>query len=113
MARDFMKGDIPALVLAVLEEQPCHGYAIARYIERRSRQAFLMKEGTLYPTLRTLEQDGLLTADWEVQSSGPARKVYHITEEGRKELAKRRKEWDEYVQTMQAILGGKPHVQPA
>jgi len=113
MGRDLMKGDMPALVLAVLAEGPSHGYAIARNIEAQSRQAFQMKEGTLYPTLRNLEQDGLLTADWEVQPSGPARKVYRITDKGLGELTKRRAEWEEYAQTMQVILGGKPHAQPA
>ncbi len=113
MGRDLMKGDMPALVLAVLAEEPSHGYAIARNIERQSRQAFQMNEGTLYPTLRTLEQDGLVKGDWEVQPSGPARKVYSITERGRGELTKRRTEWEEYAQTMQVILGGKSHAQPA
>jgi PadR family transcriptional regulator PadR len=108
-----MKGDMSALVLAVLAEQSSHGYAIARNIEQRSQQAFQMREGTLYPTLRCLEQDGLITGEWVVQPAGAARKVYRITEKGRSELMKRRNEWQDYVQTMQAILGGKSHAQPA
>ena len=113
MSRDLMKDDMPALVLAELARQPSHGYAIARSIEQQSQQAFHMKEGTLYPTLRSMEQDGLITGEWEVQPSGPARKVYRITEKGLKELSKRRKDWEEYVRNMQAILGGDAHAQPA
>jgi PadR family transcriptional regulator PadR len=113
MARDIMKGDMPALILAVLAEEPSHGYAIARNIERQSQDSFQMNEGTLYPALRILEQDGLIKGDWELQPSGPARKVYSITERGRGELTRRRTEWEAYAQTMQIILGGKGHAQPA
>ena len=113
MPRDLSKGDIPALVLAVLAETPSHGYAIARNIELRSGKTFLMKEGTLYPSLRTLETEGLVTGEWEVQPSGPARKVYRITENGRTELVRRQSEWNQFAATMQAILGGKTDAQPA
>ena len=113
MGRDISKGDLPTLILAVIAEEPSHGYAIARSIELRSKKAFLMKEGTLYPMLRTLEQEGCVVAVWEVQPSGPARKVYRITDHGRSELAKRQTEWEEYAQSMRAILGGRSDAQTA
>src|SRR5260221_248085 len=113
MARDIVKGDVPILVLAALAESPGHGYAIARRVEQRSGQALHLKEGTLYPALRVLEQENLIVGAWEVQPSGPARKVYQITTQGRAELAKRRQEWEQYVRLMQNLMGGTSDVQPA
>jgi PadR family transcriptional regulator PadR len=104
--KDLVKGDIPTLILAVLSEGPQHGYAIGRRIEEQSQQKLRMREGALYPALRVLEEDGFVTGEWEVQPSGPARKVYRITAEGHAELAKRAREWADYVRTMQRIMGG-------
>lgn len=113
MARDVTKGDIPVLILSVLAESSCHGYAIARRIEQQSANVLSMKEGTLYPALRILEQDEMITGAWEVQPSGPARKVYHITAKGQAELTKRRQEWEQYVTTMNAIMGRTRDAQSA
>ena len=106
MSRDMNKGDIPVLVLAVLAQAPAHGYAIARDIERQSGQRFKLREGSLYPALRVLEQDGLIKGGWEVQPSGPARKVYSLTKKGRAELAKRTQAWQRYAETVNRIIGG-------
>src|SRR5215216_5341696 len=98
MGRSVNKGDVPILVMAVLAEAPCHGYAIAREIERRSGQGLGIKEGTLYPALRVLEQEGLVEGQWETPESGPARKVYSLTAAGRGELAQRARSWRHYIQ---------------
>jgi PadR family transcriptional regulator PadR len=103
----------PTLILAVLADGPRHGYAIAREIERRSADALSPGEGILYPALRTLENEGLLVGEWQVQPSGPARKVYTLTDEGRKELSKRTQAWETHVRAIGAVLGRKPHGQPA
>ena len=113
MARDVTKGDIPVLVLAVLSEGPSHGYAIARRIEQQSANALSMKEGTLYPALRVLEQDEMIAGAWEVQPSGPARKVYRITAKGQADLTKRRQEWEQYVTMMNTIMGRTRDAQSA
>ena len=104
--RDLPKGDIPLLVLATLADGARHGYAIARAVEALSRDAITLREGTLYPALRLLESDGMITGDWEIQERGPARKVYSLTEKGRTELARRTRDWQEYSAFMTAILGG-------
>ena len=102
----IQKGSIPTLILAVLSDAPRHGYAIAREIERRSRNALKAGEGSLYPALRTLENDGLVAGTWEIQLSGPARKVYSLTDDGRAELAKRAKSWKEYASAVGLVLEG-------
>lgn len=106
MGRELPKGDIPLLVLSVLTDAPRHGYAIAREIERRSGQSLTLREGALYPALRVLEQDGLVQSNWEVPVSGPARKVYALTEAGKTELSRRAEAWQRYARTMETIIAG-------
>ncbi len=113
MGRDLSKGDLPILILAVLAEGPCHGYALAREIERRSERSFTMREGSLYPALRVLEQDGFIDGGWDVTTGGNARKVYTLTHTGRDELTKRQHEWKKYVETFASILGGNKNAKNA
>lgn len=112
MNRDLPKNDIPLLVLAVLADGARHGYAIAREIERRSENALTLREGSLYPALRVLEQDGYIAGDWEIPASGPAKKVYSLTDAGRAELAERARTWERYANTVGAILNRTPQGQP-
>ena len=115
MARDLPRGDIPTLILATLSEGPRHGYAIAREVERISKDALTLREGSLYPALRVLEQDELVESEWIAPpGGGPSRRVYSITESGRKELAKREQDWRSYASFMNTIFGGaKPGEQQA
>ena len=107
MARELFKGDLPVLILAVLGESSCHGYAIAREIERRSGQTFGVKEGALYPALRVLEQGGLIAGEWDESGKTPARKIYRLTPAGRAELERGVQAWRRYAQAFQSVLGGE------
>jgi PadR family transcriptional regulator PadR len=111
---ELLRGNTPTLILAVVTDGPRHGYAIAREIERRSSDALSLGEGSLYPALRTLEADGLVSSQWEPQESGPARRVYSLTDAGRAELARRTRSWRDFVQAIDGVLGGHPDgAQPA
>jgi PadR family transcriptional regulator PadR len=115
--QELKKGSTPILILAVLAEGPRHGYAIAREIERRSREALSVGEGALYPALRALEREGMVSSAWETQPSGPARRIYTLTDAGQAKLASSLKSWTRFSQAVNAVLGdslrGNPHVQPA
>jgi PadR family transcriptional regulator PadR len=115
MSRDLPKGDIPTLILATLADGSLHGYAIAREVERASKDALKMREGSLYPALRILEQDGMVTSEWVPAPGGGApRRVYSLTDEGRGELEKRSRDWQQYASFMNAILGkADPNAEPA
>ncbi|HEX5323386.1 MAG TPA: helix-turn-helix transcriptional regulator [Capsulimonadaceae bacterium] len=113
MKRDLPNKDLPAIILAILADEPAHGYAIARRVEEISENLLRMREGSLYPALRILEQDRLITAQWENPPTGPARKVYSLTASGRTEMAKRTKELRQYVSLIETILGRVGHVQSA
>jgi PadR family transcriptional regulator PadR len=104
MRRDLARGDLPALVLAVLSRQPLHGYGIAREVKQLSDDALTMKEATLYPALRVLEQDGLIVGEWQPQEKGADRKVYTLTEAGKREAQKRTQELQDYATLIQTVL---------
>lgn len=106
MKRDLFKGDLPVLILAVLSEAPCHGYAIAREIERRSGGELGAREGALYPALRVLESKDLIAGVWQEQTGTPARKVYELTPLGKSELAKSADAWRSYASAFAQVLGG-------
>ena len=107
MARDLPRGDIPTLILATLTEGSRHGYAIAREVERISKDALTLREGSLYPALRVLEQDSLVTSEWVTPpGGGQSRRVYTLTDEGRAELTRRTHDWRQYAAFMNSILKG-------
>ena len=107
MARDLPRGDIPTLILATLTDGSRHGYAIAREVERLSKDALTLREGSLYPALRVLEQDSLVTSEWITPpGGGQSRRVYSLTDEGRAELTKRTRDWRQYAAFMNSILSG-------
>jgi len=105
MRRELAKGDLPALILAVLGAEPRHGYAIAREVERLSDGALRLREGALYPALRVLEQDGLILGAWETQGKGADRKVYALTEAGHRERGTRTQALRDYAALLQTLLG--------
>ncbi|MCB8932695.1 MAG: helix-turn-helix transcriptional regulator [Fimbriimonadaceae bacterium] len=100
--------DTRALVLAVLAEEPLHGYGISKAIKARSSKVLKMGEGQLYPILHELEERGWVTAEWEMQDEDPPRRVYSITEEGGGELKRRSKEWETFVSAVGTVLQPPP-----
>jgi PadR family transcriptional regulator PadR len=93
----------------VLKDGPLHGYGIAREIERRSENALKFKEGTLYPALYSLEQEGLIAGDWQRGANGRERKVYRITPEGLAELERRTRTWNAFAAAIDRVIGGDDH----
>lgn len=104
---DALRGHLDTLILAVLEEHPRHGYAVAEELRRRSDQALDLSTGTLYPKLRSLERLGWLDGSWETVS-GRRRRVYRLTRSGRVELASGRREWEAFSGVVGAVLTGRP-----
>lgn len=95
------------VVLAVLSQMDTarYGYSL---IQQLAEQGLDIEEGTLYPLLRRLEQQGLLESEWETSEARP-RKYYRISPFGNEVLTALRTEWFETVAIMQAILGGGKH----
>jgi len=107
--RDF--GPIELAVLAVVATKPLHGYAIIELLKIRSRQVFDLPEGTVYPTLYRLEQEGCLRSH-TMTVGGRSRRVYELTSKGRSSLRQRRQYWQRLNIGIQSVLHGVAHGQP-
>jgi DNA-binding PadR family transcriptional regulator len=100
MSPVFSHGRLRLYLLKLLDESPRHGYDVIRLLEDRFMGLYAPSPGTIYPRLQRLEAEGLVT-----QSQEGGRKVYHITDAGREELAARRDELDE----LEAEITGSVH----
>jgi PadR family transcriptional regulator PadR len=103
MFGEALKGHLDLLLLAVLEKGPAHGYAVIESLRVRSGGAFDLPEGTVYPALHRLEKDGLLSSQWS-EDSGRRRRVYQLTAKGVETLARRRSEWGQFSQAVDATV---------
>ncbi len=104
MLSEALKGHLDLLLLAVLENGPAHGYAIIDMLRRRSGGTFDLPEGTIYPALHRLEEAGWLTSQWSEEASR-RRRVYGLTQKGRKFLIKRQQEWRQFAEAIDATVG--------
>lgn len=91
--KEQLKGNAALLVLSQLRKSEMYGYELIKAIEKESKNAFSLKEGSLYPILHQLELDGSITARWEDTDSARKRKYYRITKKGEKVLSKKKEEW--------------------
>lgn len=105
MKREQLKGHLDLLVLAVLDGTPRHGYALIGALRERSEGAFDLAEGTIYPALHRLEDDGLVTSFW-AEVGGRRRRVYRLTGSGVGALAARRADWTSFAGGVESVLAG-------
>jgi len=99
------KGSLELCVLAVLSRKDCYGYELVSLISKN----ILITEGTIYPLLKRLKDDGLLTTYLVEESDGPARKYYKITDTGLEIKEKMQTEWTEFAFGVNRILEGDYH----
>jgi PadR family transcriptional regulator PadR len=105
---ELLKGSTEIILLTLLNEKVMYGYEIAKKIEEESDGYLQFKEGTLYPTLKRLEEDGLVESSWQSSNEGPRRKYYTITKTGKKSMAELQKEWGLFQRVMNRMVG-EPH----
>jgi transcriptional regulator len=103
----MVKGHLDMLLLAAVQDGPAHGYSIIEALRGRSRGAFDLAEGTVYPALHRLEREGLLRSDWaEGAAAGRRRRVYALTAAGRRELVRQQRDWRSFARGVEAVLAG-------
>jgi PadR family transcriptional regulator PadR len=103
MQSEAFKGHVDLLLLAVLAREPAHGYRIVELLRERSDGVFDLAEGTVYPALYRLERQGVVRSSWST-SEGRRRRVYRLTRRGAKQLAERRRAWNNFAGAMQEVL---------
>ncbi|MEA4964550.1 MAG: PadR family transcriptional regulator [Oscillospiraceae bacterium] len=100
MNSQYKKGVLELCVLSLLEKRDCYGYEISEYLSNHIEIA----DGTVYPILRKLKSDGLLTTYLQEESGGPPRKYYSLTESGKKTYQNDRTEYMSFVKTIETLL---------
>ena len=102
---DILQGTLGLLVLKALDAQGAmHGYAITQYIQRVSADNLRVEEGSLYPALHRMAQDGWLKAEWGRTENNREAKFYEITAAGRKQLAIEEETWARLRDGVQRVL---------
>jgi transcriptional regulator len=101
-------GTLNMLLLQVLEHEELHGLEIQRRIEQQTGESLRIEEGALYPALRRLERDGMVTSGWGVSERRRRARFYRITAKGKRRLAKERTNWLEYVRAVRSVLRLEP-----
>lgn len=106
--QQMKKGVLDVLVLKLLESEPKYGYQIIQEMKEKSADIFSLKDGTLYPVLYRLEDDGLVESEWSAaKGKQVSRKYYRITEAGRDTLSKIRTVWNRVSDGVAKIMEEK------
>lgn len=90
---DLIQGTLDLLVLKTVAREPIHGWGIAKRIEQLSDDVLSVGQGSLYPALHRLEQQGWISGEWKDSDLGRSAKFYSLTREGRKQLESELKTW--------------------
>jgi len=101
---DLVRGTLNTMLLEVISRRPMYGYEICKTVNARTDGYFNLREGSLYPALHKLEQEGLLKSFWEQTDRGRRRKYYEITDAGVKTLAAKRRDWSEFAAAVERVL---------
>ena len=101
---DLVQGTLDLLILRTLAAGPRHGWAIAKRIQQVSGDVLQVTQGSLYPALHRLEQQGWLKATWAETDTGREAKIYSLTTAGRRQLARELESWDRLSSAIGIVL---------
>jgi transcriptional regulator len=102
--KDNLQGALALLVLKSLERGPMHGWGITLHIQRMSNEVLQVEEGSLYPALHRMEQEGWIGAEWGLSESNRRARFYRLTELGRRELSAQRENWRKIAEAVALVL---------
>lgn len=103
--KSLLSGNTPMLILSLLKDGDKYGYEMIEQLAKRSDGTFLLKEGTLYPLLHSLENEKLVKSYVKATPNGRERKYYHLTDAGQERLEYKEEEWKLFSQKVNAVLG--------
>lgn len=102
---DLVQGTLDLLILKTLSLSAMHGWAIAKRIQQISREVLQVQQGSLYPALHRLEQQGWIQARWAESESGRRAKFYSLTTAGRKQLETETANWSRLSAAVDLVVG--------
>lgn len=102
---DKLQGTLTLLVLRTLQSRGAlHGYGLLEHIHAVSDELLQVEEGSLYPALHRMEQDGWISAKWEVTAKGRKAKMYSLTARGEKQLVQEQENWARLTRGVARVL---------
>ena len=101
---DLVQGTLHLLILKILALEPMHGWAISQRLRQVSRGALQVSDGSLYPALHKLEQEGWVQAEWRTSELGRRAKFYQLTRPGRKQLERESANWERLSTAISAVV---------
>jgi PadR family transcriptional regulator, regulatory protein PadR len=106
---DLLQGTLDLLILKTLLREPLHGWGIAKRIQSLSDEVLSVQQGSLYPALHRLEQQGWIAADWKDSELGRNAKFYSLTRDGRKQLERELESWKRLSSAVGLLLKRAEH----
>lgn len=101
---DLLQGTLDLLILKTIARQPLHGWGIAKRIQLLSGDVLAVGQGSLYPALHRLENQGWITSEWKDSDLGRSAKFYLLTREGKKQLERELQSWNRLSSAMQLVI---------
>jgi PadR family transcriptional regulator, regulatory protein PadR len=101
---DLLQGTLDMLILRVLSRGEMHGWGIADRIEQVSKSVLSVGEGSLYPALYRLQDQGWIESEWGISENNRKAKYYRLTKAGRKQLEVEQESWDRLTDAIAAIM---------
>jgi transcriptional regulator len=102
---DLLQGTLDMLILKAVEEEPVHGFGISVKLRRMSRDVLQVEQGSLYPALYRLEEQGLISSEWGVSENNRKARYYALTAAGRKHFKQEAANWGRVSSAINLVLG--------
>jgi PadR family transcriptional regulator, regulatory protein PadR len=99
-----LQGTLELLVLKTLTHRPMHGWGITLHIQQVSRDVLRVEEGSLYPALHRMEQQGWIKSEWKISENNRRARYYSLTRSGRLQLESQEESWESVTQAVAAVL---------
>ncbi len=101
---DLVQGTLDLLILKILTLEPLNGWAVGQRLKQLSSDVLQVSEGSLYPALHKLEQEGWITAEWRQSENNRRAKFYSLTRLGRRQLAHETESWRRLSNAISAVV---------
>src|SRR3954462_5214422 len=103
---DLLQGTLELLILRTPAPEPRRGWGISQRIQQLSKDVLQVNQGSLYPALHRLQQQGLIEAEWGSSENNRQAKFYRLTRDGRQQLAEEQKNWERLAGAVARVLAG-------
>ena len=104
---DLVQGTLDLLILKILALEPLHGFAISQRLHQVSQEVLAVSDGSLYPALHKLEQEGWIQSEWRQTANNRRAKFYSLTKLGQKQLAREEAEWERLSTAINHVIALK------